>query len=226
MKLDYRAPQPASRIARERYGSEIESIYLIGNFGVQAALSTLAARSLRNERGDLPSRQVHRFSSFRIVGEQKEFTGDLALSGYPFYAGAFELKRSFTMSIEKGKRYLLNLRNFEATVIVPEVNGKKFQPIAWSPWEVDITGALRSGKNSIRLTLVNSLRNLLGPHHHIGGELTEVGPVSFTGRGGWPSFPEGDNHWFELKKTGETKIWTDDYHHIPFGLLTPPQNDR
>ncbi|MEK6794672.1 MAG: glycosyl hydrolase [Spirochaetota bacterium] len=221
LSLDYTPPKPTSRDARERYGSEIESIYLIGDFGVRANASAVPARSIRNERGDLPARPVHRFSSFSIVDEREEFDGDLAVSGYPFYAGAFELKRSFTLTPEKGRRYVLTFPDAEATVITAVVNGKKLPPTAWSPWEIDITSAVRAGENSMTLTLVNSLRNLLGPHHHIGGELIAVGPVSFTGRGGWPSLTDGDNDWFDVRKNGTTKIWTDDYHHIPFGLLTP-----
>lgn len=224
LTLDYIAPKPASRDARERYGSEIESIYLIGDFGVRADVSAVPARSIRNDRGDLPMRPVHRFSSFTVTGENANVSGDLAVSGYPFYAGAFEQKKDFTLPEKKaGKRYVLVFPDAEAVVIRASVNGTALPPAAWSPWEIDITDAVRPGENTLTLTLVNSLRNLLGPHHHIGGELIAVGPVSFTGRGGWPSLPEGDNDWYDVRKNGTPKIWTDDYHHIPFGLLTPPR---
>ncbi|MBI4976921.1 MAG: hypothetical protein HZC28_05530 [Spirochaetes bacterium] len=223
LTLDFIAPIPASRSARERYGTEIESIYLIGDFGVRATASPEPARSMRNERGDLPERPVHRFSSFTITDERTEFTGDLATAGYPFYAGAIELTKTVQFaSLDMDKRYVIVFPGTEAVTITARVNGKVMPPAAWSPWEIDITDAIVVGENTITLTLVNSLRNLLGPHHHAGGELIAVGPVSFTGRAGWPSLPEGDNEWYDARISGNTKIWRDDYHHIAFGLLTPP----
>ena len=49
----------------------------------------------------------------------------------------------------------------------------------WSPFELDISAQLISGENEIELTLVNNLRNLMGPHHHTSGEIFEVYPSSF-----------------------------------------------
>jgi hypothetical protein len=91
---------------------------------------------------------------------------------------------------------------------------------------VDIAGALREGENALKITLVNSLRNLLGPHHHADGELTEVGPVSFAGGSGWPSNTGGESDWFDLRPGREPKFWRDDYHCIPFGFLSPPVIER
>jgi hypothetical protein len=76
----------------------------------------------------------------------------------------------------------------------------------------------------VEIELTNSLRNLLGPHHHPGGELNEVGPVSFTGNSGWPSNNKGggESDWYDLRLTGKPTYWRDDYYLIPFGLLEPP----
>ena len=64
------------------------------------------------------------------------------------------------------------------------------------PYEIEVTGLLRQGKNDVEIQLINSLRNLLGPHHHQAGELHSVGPNSFMD---------------ELN-------WTDAYSFVPFGL--------
>jgi hypothetical protein len=80
---------------------------------------------------------------------------------------------------------------------------------------------LKEGENTIQIILINSLRNLLGPHHHVWGELTAVGPVSFTGNKGWPGIG-GDNDWYDLRLKGKPELWRDDYYLIPFGLLKPP----
>ena len=53
----------------------------------------------------------------------------------------------------------------------------------WSPYEIDLSGCLAIGENKLELTLVNNLRNLMGPHHYVTGELFEVTPASFYKEG-------------------------------------------
>ncbi len=222
LTLDYVAPIPDSRDAVTRYGSEIESIYLVGDFAVAAEVSPEPPRSLRNERGDLPPRPVHRLRRHRLTAEPATTAGDLALDGYPFYAGGFTLSREFELpAVPAGRRVWLSFPAFEAITIAATVNGQTLPTVAWSPWEVDITEALRAGRNRLALRLVNSLRNLLGPHHHFGGELIEVGPVQFSARGSWPYYGPGDQDWYEQRKSGAANLWRDDYFHIAFGLLGP-----
>lgn len=209
-----------------RYGTEIESIYLVGEFGVAAdRADEPPAETERNKRGYLPPMPVHRFKGFRIVGEADRFEGDLTPQGYPFFAGAFELRKSFDAPAKQpGKRYLLLFGQTETQVICAELNGKPLPPLTWQPMEIDITDALQAGANELKLTVLNAMRNLLGPHHHRDGELVGCGPGSFTGRATWTGGGPGDNDWFDLRRDGKpTKIWRDDYHHIPFGLLEPPK---
>lgn len=224
ISLDYIAPQPTSLDQHARYGTEIESIYLIGDFAVSAQRSnTQPEQTQRNRSGLLPQRPVHRFSSFSITGEKDEFYSDLALEGYPFFAGEFKLERSFELpSISPERRYFLTFPCVEAVVVRATLNGVELPPTAWSPWEIEITGALREGSNKLELVLTNSLRNLLGPHHHREGELIEVGPSSFTGLPDWPTRGGGERNWYDLRMNKAATIWRDDYHMIPFGLLSPP----
>ena len=49
----------------------------------------------------------------------------------------------------------------------------------WNGDKIDLQSWLIQGENRIRLTLVNNLRNLLGPHHLEEGESYSVGPGSF-----------------------------------------------
>jgi hypothetical protein len=93
--------------------------------------------------------------------------------------------------------------------------------LVYSPWETEISEALREGENQVEITLINSLRNLLGPHHHSGGELNAVGPSSFTGNPQWPN-TGGENDWYDLRLKGNSTLWRDDYCLVPFGLLEPP----
>lgn len=225
LALDFRSAVLDSYDAVERYGTEIESVYLVGDFGVKAtpALEPLAD-TWRNRRVRVqPKAAVNRFGSFSLTAERDRFDGDLATQGYPFYAGRFALRQTFRLdSLASDSRYSLAFTAFEATLIGVEVNGTPFQPLFSSPWEVDVTSALRPGTNEVTLTLTNTLRNLLGPHHHKGGEFTEVRPVTFRGTADVSSTmpePTGEPDWYDARLRGNPVLWRDYYHIIPFGLL-------
>ena len=68
--------------------------------------------------------------------------------------------------------------------------------LAWPPLDLDITPWVRSGDNTVEIEIVGSLRNLLGPHHHVEADPHFTGP--------W-HFEYGEN-------------WTDSYHFVPFGI--------
>lgn len=223
LSVNYVAPKPSSLNAYERYGTEIESIYLIGDFGVKVEPSAKPfMTSLKYSSKLLVEKPVHSIKSFAISKENSSFDSDLAMQGYPFYAGAFTLDNTFKIANKaKGKNYSISFPSFEAIVLKVKVNGKEFAPLIYSPWQTEITEALKEGENKVEITLINSLRNLLGPHHHSGGELNAVGPASFTGRAEWPN-EGGENNWFDLRLTGKPTLWSDDYSIIPFGVLEAP----
>lgn len=225
LELDYVAPVPDSLDQIARYGSEIEAVYLVGPFAVAAEPSPEPpAPTQRSQDRALPPVPVHRMRSFRIAAEPTAVAGDLVTAGYPFFAGSFTIATSFDLpAVRPGVRYVLRLGRPHAIVVHPRVNGVDLAPVAWSPWETDVTAQVRAGRNELALTLVNSLRNLLGPHHHRDGELTRVGPNSFTGRTTWTSVAGGEEDWYDVRLEGRTKIWRDDYHLIPFGLGGVPE---
>lgn len=220
LKLDFRAPQPLSENPKERYGTEIESIYLTGDFAVFGKNPLKTSDTQRNRNGNFQLRPVYQFSEFSISKEKEIIKGNLTTEGYPFFAGSFELSQSFEIpNINANKKYYLELPNCEAIVSIVEINEEICDTLVWSPFRAEITNHLKQGKNAVKITLVNSLRNLLGPHHHKGGELIKVGPKSFTGLGGFPD-GRGEKDWFDLRKTThKNAIWTDTYNHIPFGFL-------
>ena len=123
------------------------------------------------------------------------------------------LKRKFGMPVADSPPFFRSL-----LVLQAQINGHELPALAWSPWEIDITEVIHAGANELTLTRVNSLRNLLGPHHHCDGELTRVSPDSFTGRATWTSARRGDDEWYDVRRVREPLIWRDDYHVIAFGL--------
>lgn len=223
LELDYIAPVPDSLDAVIRYGTEIESIYLIGDFHVQAQISPEPlAPTQRSRETLLPPVCVHRLRSFELTRSAVVQNGDLVLQGFPFYAGNMEYVFRFVLpQIKVDGRYKLKLNVPDAIVIVPKVNGHQMPALTCCPWELDITEEVRAGENELSLKLVNSLRNLLGPHHHCDGEQTRVGPDNFTGKTTWTNSTKGEHNWYDVRLTGKPGIWRDDYHMVAFGLNQP-----
>jgi len=224
LTLNFVSGVPTSLNARVRYGTEIESLYLVGDFAVKAERSDKPITdTYRNKDGVLPPKPIHSFKRFTLTKEGASFTGDLAPQGYPFYAGEFLLDGTFELpAVKPGKKVVLAFPSFEAVVLNVTVNGTPCPPLFASPWEADVTAALKPGKNAVRVSLTNSLRNQMGPHHHKGGEHTAVGPATFRANHYWPNREAGEKEWYDARLGGNAKVWRDDYYMIPFGLLQPP----
>jgi hypothetical protein len=221
LSVSYSAPDPLAADQVKRYGTEIESIYLTGDFAVRGKGMNIYNDSQRNNTGYMPRRPVYGFDAFSVSKEDSVFNRNLTAEGYPFYEGAFELTQVFKMDQkEKSARYMLKIPDVEAVVVEIELNGENYAPVTYFPVQIDISSALRSGKNTLNIKLTNSLRNLLGPHHHSWKEMTRVGPSTFSGKGGFPN-GKGNADWYDLRLTGEkTTAWNNEYYCIPFGLLS------
>ncbi len=155
---------------------EVESIYLLGRFLVKR----LDRRSFVVE--PMPGKLM--------------LSGDAVEAGLPFYAGKLALTRSFELG-NLGGRVFLRLDKVNARAVTVTINGEKAGDLIWRPWEVEITSLVRPGQNELRLEIVNSLHNLLGPHHDARGEVEPfVGPGEFE----------------------KGAYWTDAYYFRPFGV--------
>lgn len=220
LQIHFSPTDPLSSDPVKRYETELESIYLIGEFGVYSEQIETVDNTQRNQSEDLQKRPAYAFENYYIDQEKNHFAGNVTLEGYPFYAGRFSLNNSFELPrLEKEKQYYLDLSQCEAIAIEVIINDQIVDTLCWAPYLVDISTQLKAGKNTIQLNMVNSLRNLMGPHHHKGVELIKVGPNSFTGAGGFPD-GRGEADWYDRRmENKELSIWTDTYYHIPYGLL-------
>ena len=63
--------------------------------------------------------------------------------------------------------------------IFPQLTIVRYLSVWFSYYSADLSDYLVVGENTVELTLVNNLRNLLGPHHNVGGELYSVAPAHF-----------------------------------------------
>ena len=156
---------------------EIENIYILGDFGVK-----LGARG-----------------TSIIVEEKKETKcDDLCKEGYPFYCGDVELVKEVDIEIPEDVRTFLEVSHLKAALGVVYVNGKEVGKLLETrSSKIEITKFVKNGRNEVKILLVGTLRNTLGPLHY---------------RDGDPWFTTPETFYYADGK------WTDEYVLRPFGI--------
>ena len=153
---------------RITFETELEAVYLLGDFAV-----SLKDASYRD--GNVGSM----FVKGRNVISRKQKSAnanDLTADGFPYFAGRINLAKTFEYN---GGDAMLIFNHPDATLVKVKINGAPATTLCWEPFTADIGEYLKIGSNTIEIELVNSLRNLLGPHHNKSGEVLGVGPHSF-----------------------------------------------
>ena len=176
------------------YDMEIESLYVVGDFSVKTDGSF-----------ELLERQAVRYhGTFALDRPFKEVSlMDLQQQGFPFFAGQLTLRKQFIAA--PCEKCYLELNQKLVHVVSVSVNGQTVGKILWKPYRLDLTPYLQAGENEIQLTLTNSMRNLLGPHHLQIGESYWVVPGSFFRDSGiWGTVKDG--------------TWNEDYCFVRFGI--------
>ena len=156
-----------SELNKLTYDMEIEAMYLVGEFGVEC----------NGTFEEIPNDASFFDGSFKVVAPTKNVTlHEIEKQGFPFFSGELTVSKKVTLD---NTNYKLSFVRKGVNVVRVYVNGKLVDKVLWAPYEVDLSDYLVVGENEIKLTLVNNLRNLLGPHHHLGGELLSVAPPCF-----------------------------------------------
>ncbi len=150
---------------RVTVNTELESIYLWGDFGVKAPVLN----------ADAPHRTITTAPEFTLC--PMAHTADIARleqEGLLFFAGEVTLQKTFTLP--KGGAGLLRFARPDAGVTEVEINGGG-RSFLWAPYEMPVE--LAAGENTVRVTLTNSCRNLFGPHYHPDHDSHAVHPGAF-----------------------------------------------
>ncbi|CAH1191650.1 hypothetical protein PAECIP111891_00052 [Paenibacillus allorhizoplanae] len=205
----YQAIENAKKFESEgnklTFDTEIESMYLLGEFGVESR-----SGYVYGER-----RAVQTEGPFVLTEiPQVVHASELVQQGLPFFAGTIRLRQYIVVNWKDGaaaKWFFPEPPH--AAVSKLWLNGHEVRTFLWEPYEADIGRFLVTGENVIEMELTNSCRNLLGPHHHIHGEIYKVGPSSFTHTPGWTDkgIPQG------------VSMYVDRYTFVRFGLPVPPR---
>lgn len=148
------------------YDTDIEPIYLRGNFGVYGKL-------FQKEN----DQRV--FGSEFYLGEQKRRISSLINDGYPFFRGNITLCQNVDLSDTGYALYIPERFH----IVDVKVNGQNAGRMMFSAY-LDISNLLKKGANQIEITLTVGNRNLLGPFHTYREEQF-VGPDTFERFGSW-----------------------------------------
>ena len=194
-------------------GTELENAYLAGDFAVKAEVSPRPA----------PAGCVRLAPAFTLTAETGVARSDLVSAGYPFFAGTILLRQEVHLRRPKpGERVMLFARQPAACTIAVRCNGHDQGNRIMAPFSWDTTAQVLEGRNLLEVTLTNTLRNLLGPHHRPEGEPDNCwGEGAFKGYGLGAGGNRGDAimSWAE-EGAPDTPTWTNDYMVVPFGLAS------
>lgn len=154
-----------SEMNKLAYDMEIEEIYLLGNFSVKTD----------GEWQKLDKNTVRYMGDFAIDAPKTSISlKNIEQQGYPFFAGEMTLSGEIEIT---GENPVLELDIKGINAVRVKIADKEKVMLTDNRLPLSEFGA--SGKTKIELTLVNNLRNILGPHHLEMGECYSVCPFSF-----------------------------------------------
>lgn len=127
---------------KEHRPTELEAIYIIGDFIVTGDTST----------------------GLYIEAKSGGFHGtNLTQNGYPFYAGKAEFTGTVQIN-DKPENILLKIKDANAASLRLFVNGQYAGTAYAKPFMFDIGSYLKQGENEIKIVASTTLFNLLGPN--------------------------------------------------------------
>lgn len=147
------------------YDMEIEAIYLLGDFSV-----TTDGEWIR-----LDKNAVRYSGGFKISSPKEEISiKNIEQQGYPFFCGEMKLGGEIEVI---GENPVLEIDRKGINAVRVEIGSMISTMLTVNRLPLSEFGV--EGKMKIRLTLINNLRNLLGPHHLEEGESYFVCPSAF-----------------------------------------------
>ncbi len=154
------------------FDTEIEPAYLTGDFALRT--NGIFADGERNS--------TIYDGGFTLVAQPSVVPArDVVRGGFPFYGG--RLSTAFDYDWKEGRPTVLKCDGrFAAAEIT--VNGVPAGTMLFSR-TLDLAPYLTEGKNEIGVTVVNSMRNAMGPHHRHDPEPYGVGPNTFSFEKEW-----------------------------------------
>ncbi|MBN2312373.1 MAG: hypothetical protein JXM79_00495 [Sedimentisphaerales bacterium] len=186
------------------YGTELEQIYVIGDFAVQGE---------KIGQDDFECKRERFNPSFLLTKETGVTSGNLLTDGYCFFNGTLTLSSEVVIpDMSRDRKYYLDMEALDTVIAEIKINDCPAGTLGWKPYRVEITDFVRLGKNKIEIILTNSLRNLLGSLHYVPKKDSPGGQWSLKAS---PSLGDGAR-WYTNRHNN--KYWSDDYFFRSFGV--------
>lgn len=113
--------------------------------------------------------------NFSVVVEEKGWkistppagyaAGSWSSQGLPFYPYGMSYTKNFDIN-DPSEYYEIGLGNWTGTIAEVAVNGKSAGIIGYPPYTLNLSKFIRKGENKISVSVIGSLKNLLGPFHN------------------------------------------------------------
>lgn len=166
-----RARQFESEANKLFYDSEVEAVYLLGQFGCYT-------------RGIIKEEKKNSFymDAPFVLGKMPESirSGHALTEGFPFFSGQLTLKKSILLTAAEAEQLTtLTLAPFKANDAMITVNGHPLSLMYAPPYSRNVAGMLHEGNNEITIIMGTSCRNTMGPFHTPETEPIYVGPGAF-----------------------------------------------
>ena len=161
------------------YDMEIEAIYLLGDFAVKT-----------DGKWQPLDKDAVRYTGGFAIDKQKDSLKpqNIEQQGYPFFAGEMTLETELDIP---GENPVLRLDIKGVNAIKVRIG--KIEKVVLTDHRIPLCDFGTTGKVKAEITLINNLRNMLGPHHLKEGECYFVGPwCFFREKCIWADHPEED----------------------------------
>ncbi|MCE5346461.1 MAG: hypothetical protein LLG13_09265 [Bacteroidales bacterium] len=130
------------KVSPMKIHAEVEPVYIVGDFSVKPA-----------EKGWFIEAPASGYT-----------TGSWKTQGLPFYSWGVTYSKEFNIEKTEGI-WKVGLGNWNGTIAEVSVNGQHATPVAFPPYQSDVTALIKPGMNKIDVKVIGSLKNLMGPHH-------------------------------------------------------------
>ena len=149
------------------YDMEIEPIYIVGDFALRF-----------DGEAEQIDEESYRIDKQPVITASKDKVDICALDfgGFAEFSGELTLSREYELD---STDYYVMLRGRGMNAIRLSVNGEEVATKLYAPYRVELGDYLKVGKNTLTLTVVNNLRNMMGPHHLVKEEKRWVSPGIF-----------------------------------------------
>lgn len=128
------------------YDTELESIYITGNFGVK-----MVEDYILGER-----RCIHRGKKFSLVKPIKDIDiSYITRQNFWFFSGVMHLNQKIIIKKDNLKQYIFSFKKLNAPAAQIFVNGSFVGNIIFAPFVIDVTDQLIDGENEFEIVMLS-----------------------------------------------------------------------